>query len=301
MARVVIIGCGNVGMSFAYQLVTHRNKVSELVLIDINKDKACGEAKDLEHASVYNVNNIKIWAGEYKDCDNADIVVITAGKVQDKKQTRADLIKCNAKIMESIVESIKKTKFKGIYLVVTNPVDVMTQVVQVASGFPHERVIGSGTTLDTARLRHLISQELNIDSRNIKAYVLGEHGDSSFVPWNSCSVGLIPIMDKLSCEQRDKVLYLTRTEAYDIINKKGSTYYGIGVCMANIVDAILENSQSIRTVSSFCEKYGVYLGQPTIIGQSGVQQILSVDLTCDESMAMEKSAETIRGMLKLLR
>ena len=298
MARVVIIGCGNVGMSFAYQAVTQRNKISELVLIDIDRDKACGEAQDLKHAAVYNKNNVRILPGKYSDCARADIIVIAAGEVQGGKQTRAALVKKNAKMIQSIVDKVSETAFNGVYLVVTNPVDVMSHLVKEHSKLPYEKVIGSGTTLDTARLRYHISKEIGIDPRNIHAYVLGEHGDSAFVPWSCCVIGLNRAEVKLTEEQRSRILYHMRTDAYDIINKKGSTYYGIGVCMLDIVDAILEDAKSIKTVSSYCKSHDVYMGQPTILGNKGIERVIAINLPDDEAMAMEKSAEAIRKMMR---
>ncbi len=301
MSKVVIVGCGNVGMSYAFSLVTTKNKVDEIVLIDVLKDKAVGEAMDLTHAATYNSNRIKIRAGEYSDCENADIVCICAGKNQEIGETRRDLINKNYSVYKSIIDEIKKTKFNGIYLIATNPLDVMTYITKKLSNFPAEKVIGSGTVLDTARLRCLIGDKLKISPKNIHAYVIGEHGDSEFVPWSNAIIGLNKATDYLNDDDCSRLLYEVRNSAYDIINKKGNTSYGIGMCLTNITNAILEDSNSIMTVSAYNEENEIYFGMPAIIGRQGIKQVLPLELTTSERDRLNKSIDCIKDTIRQIK
>ena len=295
MAKIVLIGTGNVGMSFAYSLVISRNKVSELVLIDINKAKAEGEAMDLIHAAVYNTNRVKVTAGDYSDCSDADIICICAGAAQLPGETRRDLVQKNTAVFKDIIGQVNKTKFNGIYLIATNPVDVMTQVTQKLSGLPHSRVIGSGTTLDTARLRFILGEELSVNPRNVHAYVIGEHGDTALVPWSVAKVGLNKVTTLLDTTQKDRILHDVRNSAYEIINRKGSTHFGIGVLLKDITEAILEDSNEIKTVSVFCPQYQICMGMPAVIGNKGIVRILDLDLqTLEEKQLLETSVTAIR-------
>ncbi|MCL2570369.1 MAG: L-lactate dehydrogenase [Firmicutes bacterium] len=298
MGKVVLVGCGNVGMSFAFSLVASRNKVSEIVLIDIDEKRADGEAQDLLHASTYSTNRLKIKAGDYSDCHNADIVCICAGVAQKKGETRADLLKRNYNVMKSIVDEIAKTTFDGIYVIATNPVDVMTYAVWQLSGFPHGRVIGSGTTLDTARLRHMIGEELDIHPKNIHSYVIGEHGDTSFIPWSCSVIGLNKARNFLDDDACSRILYKVRTSAYDIINKKGSTYYGIGICLKDIVDSILGDSKSIKTISAYLPDYDVFMGMPTILCAEGATTTFDLELDNLEKDRYDKTIKQIRKMIR---
>lgn len=297
MAKVVLIGCGNVGMSFAYSLVTGKNKTSELILIDINQKKAEGEAMDLHHAAAYNTNRIKIKAGDYSDCGDANIIVICAGAAQLEGETRRDLVNKNYKVFKSIIGQVNKTDFKGVYLIATNPVDVMSQITQQLSGFPHEKVIGSGTTLDTARLRHLVGEDLRIHPKNVHAYVIGEHGDSSFIPWSNAVIGLNKAEGLLGEAKREKFLHDVRTSAYEIINRKGATYYGIGICLLDIVEAITENSNQIKTVSAYSQAHGVYLGIPSILSKKGIVRTILPQLNETETAMLEISVAAIRDTM----
>lgn len=297
MDKVVLVGCGNVGMSYAYSLINSMH-VDEFVIIDINKEKAEGEAIDLAHASAALNKNIVIKAGDYSECANASIVCICAGRNQDKGETRRDLIMKNYQVFKSIIGEINKTPFKGIYLIATNPLDVMTQITQKLSNFPKERVLGSGTTLDTARLRDLVSKELEINPRNIHAYVIGEHGDSEFIPWSNATIGLNKVVSYLSQSKRNAIQEDVRTSAYDIINKKGNTCYGIGVCLRNITKAIFDNANSIFTVSCYDERNGVYIGLPAVIGKNGVKEIFYLELNDEEKRQYEKSVKCIKECIK---
>ncbi len=297
MNKVVLVGCGNVGMSYAYSLINSNLHIDEFVIIDINKEKAEGEALDLSHASAALNKNVKIKAGGYEECNDASIVCICAGRNQEKGETRIDLIYKNYGVFISVVSEINKTKFNGIYLIATNPLDVMTQITQKLSGFPKEKVIGSGTTLDTARLRSLISGELKVNPKNIHAYVIGEHGDSEFVPWSNSIIGLNKATSYLSARVREKIENDVRESAYSIINKKGNTCYGIGVCLMNITKAIFENANSIFTISCYDERNDVYVGLPAIVGKKGVKQVLYLDLNEEEQLKFDFSVKCIKDAL----
>ena len=289
MNKVVLVGCGNVGMSYAFCLVNSASNVDELVLIDINKDKALGEALDLMHASSCSKRKIKIKAGDYSECNDADIVCISAGKNQDIGETRLDLIEKNISVFKSIINEINKTKFNGIYLIATNPLDIMTYVTMKLSNFPANRVIGSGTTLDTARLRFLISEQLDINPKNIHAYVIGEHGDSEMIPWSTARIGLNSVDKYLNKSTKNKILKNVRNSAYEIINKKGNTAYGIGMCLKNITDAIFDNSNTIFTVSTYIDKLKCTIGYPTIINRNGVKDYNYLNMPKEEQDDFNKS------------
>ena len=248
--KVVIIGCGNVGISYAYSLLNQRTFVNELVLIDINKEKALGEAMDLNHGLAYSPSKINIYAGDYNDCHDAKIVVIAAGANQKENETRMDLIYKNNTIFKSIINDVMQSGFSGIFIIATNPVDVLTYQTWKFSGLDYKKVIGTGTTLDTARLRFEISDATNINTKNIHAYVLGEHGDSEFVSWDNAYVGVDDINDYLTKDEQKRIEDNVRNAAYNIIDKKGNTSYGIGMSLTKITNAILGNENTILTVSS---------------------------------------------------
>ena len=300
MNKVVLVGCGNVGMSYAYCLI-NESKVDELVLIDVNQDKALGEALDLLHASSCSKRKIEIKAGRYADCEDADIVCIAAGRNQDKGETRMDLIDKNIQVYKSIIGEINKTGFNGIYLIATNPLDVMTFVTLKLSGFAKGRVIGSGTTLDTARLRYLISKELDIAPSNIHAYVIGEHGDSEMIPWSNARIGLSHVDDFLSSAAQKRITKQVKNSAYEIINKKGNTAYGIGMCLRNITDAILNNSNSIFTVSTYHNSIRTCIGMPCIINREGVRESLKLDMTDAEKAEFDSSVKIVKSVTSKLK
>ncbi len=301
MSKIVIVGCGNVGMSYAYSLVVTKCKISELVLIDINKVKAEGEALDLLHASTYNSNRISIKAGDYSDCDDADIICICAGRNQEIGETRRDLINKNYEVFKSIITEINKTKFNGIYLIATNPLDVMTYITYKLSNFPAHKVIGSGTVLDSARLRGLIGAELEVNPQNIHAYVIGEHGDSEFIPWSNAIIGLNKAKLYLDDDQCSRILYNVRTSAYDIINKKGNTCYGIGVCLTDITNAILGDSNKIMTVSAYNKEHDIFFGMPTILNKDGVKKTLFLELNQQEKDFLSQSIECIKNTISQIK
>ena len=296
--KVVIIGCGNVGMSYAYALLNQKTSVNELVLIDLNKDRTQGEVMDLNHCLAFAPSKIDIKVGEYSDCSDASIVVIAAGANQNPGETRMDLINKNSKIFKSIVASVMESGFDGIFLVATNPLDVMTYLTWKYSGLPTNKVIGSGTSLDTARLRYMISDKIKINPKNVHAYVIGEHGDSEFVPWSNASVGLQNIKDFLNDEELDTIYCDVRDAAYTIINKKGATYYGIGMCLVRITNAILNDENTIITVSSYDKDNDIYMGMPTVVNRSGSDSRVYVKLTGGETEKLQKSVDVIKDAIK---
>lgn len=306
--KVVLIGTGFVGMSFAYALL-NQNICNELVLIDINEKKAHGEAMDLNHGLAFSGANMKIYSGKYDDCKDADIVVICAGVSQSPGETRPDLLARNSAVFKSIVEPVVASGFSGIFVIATNPVDVMTHVVKTLSGFPEHRVIGSGTTLDTARLRFLLGEYFSIDPKNVHAYVIGEHGDSEFVPWSQALIGTKPVADIVSKygdrfkqDEMDEISDKVKNAAYEIIEAKTSTYYGIGMSLVRIVKAILKDENSILTVSAYLDgEYGendVYAGVPVVLGRQGVRGHLNITLTEEEQNKFHNSCELLRQYYK---
>ena len=295
--KVVIIGCGNVGMSYAYALLNQRTYVNELALIDLNYDRIVGEAMDLNHCLAFAPSKIDIKAGTYADCKDASIVVIAAGANQNPGETRMDLINKNSKIFKEIVSNVMKNNFNGIFLVATNPLDVMTYLVQKYSGIPYHKVMGSGTSLDTARLRYLVGKKISVNPKNVHGYVIGEHGDSEFVPWSNVNIGLQNIDEFLNQEEKNNVEKSVREAAYEIINKKGATYYGIGMCLVRITNAILGNENAIITVSNYDGENGIYIGLPAIINKTGVSKKMKVNLTQSEIQKFQNSVNIIKDAI----
>lgn len=302
--KVVIVGTGMVGMSYAYSLL-NQSACDELVLIDANQKRAEGEAMDLNHGLAFANSSMTIYAGTYDDCQDADIVEISAGVAQKPGESRLDLLKRNTAVFRSIIEPVTASGFNGIFLVATNPVDIMTRITCDLSGFNAHRVLGSGTALDSARLRYLLGAYLKTDVRNIHAYVMGEHGDSEFVPWSQALMATRPILEICREEndpaeqcQLDKIEEEVRTAAYRIIEAKNATYYGIGMALTRITKAILGNERSVLTVSAMLRgEYGqknVYVGVPCIINRNGLQKILPLHLTEEELEKLSHSCETLR-------
>ena len=301
--KLVLVGTGFVGMSFAYSMVSQGIGVNELVLIDVQKEKAEGEAMDLSDGLPCSPSHhMTIKAGDYSDCSDADIVVITAGLNQKPGQTRLELSEANAKIMKEITESVVESGFKGIFVVASNPVDIMTKVVQEVSKFPTNKVIGSGTALDTSRLRFQIGKYLDVSSKNIHAYVMGEHGDSSFVPWEHAYVGCKSMIDIMNDSKRnlsdlDKIYIEVRDSAYEIINRKKATYYGIGLGLTKIIKNILNDTNEILTVSAYLNgEYGhkdIYIGMPVIINSNGAREILELDLSIENQKKLDESCNIL--------
>jgi len=309
VSRVALIGAGFVGSSYAFALL-NQGIVSELVIIDQNERKAEGDAMDLNHGIPF-TTPMRIWAGDYSDCKDADIVVITAGVNQKPGETRLDLIGKNSSIFKQIVSSIMESGFNGIFIVATNPVDVLTYVTWKYAGVSPERVIGSGTILDTARLRYMLSDAFQMDAHNIQAYIMGEHGDTELPIWSNTYVGARPMMDyvteNMGITQADLDYYFTsvRDAAYHIIDRKGATYYGIAMGLARLTKAIVRSENSILSVSSLLTgQYGlddVYIGVPSVINHTGVREILELRLTDDEMSKFHHSAKVLKEAIQSIK
>ena len=300
--KVVLVGAGFVGMSMAYSLL-NQGGVDELILIDVNKDKAVGEEMDLSDGLPYSPHKMNIKAGDYDECKDANIVVITAGLAQKPGQSRLELAIENTKIVKEITNKVMENEFKGIFIVATNPVDLMSYVVLKTSKLPKAKVIGSGTVLDTARLRYLIGEYLKVSNKNVHAYILGEHGDSSLVPWEHCYIGCKKMMDimkdnHLPIEDLEKIHNKVWNAAYEIIEKKKATYYGIGMALNRIIKAILNDENAILTVSTYQEgeykQEGIYIGVPAIINKRGVKEILQLNLNEKDQEKFDKSCKIMR-------
>lgn len=302
--KVVLVGCGMVGMSFAYAML-NQNTCDELVLIDVDKKRAIGEALDLNHGLAFSNSHMRIWAGEYHDCSDADVVVICAGIPQKPGESRRELLKKNTEVFRSIIDPITESGFNGIFLVASNPVDVMTHITYRLSGFNPRRVIGSGTTLDSARLRYMLGNYIHSDPRSVHAYVIGEHGDSEFIPWSHAMLATKPILDiidesngLLDKSELGKIEEDVRTAAYKIIEAKRATYYGIGMALTRIVKAILGDENSVLTVSANLKgeygQSGLYIGVPCVINKNGIQRILEFNLTEEEKLKFEESCKIVK-------
>lgn len=302
--KVVLIGTGMVGMSYAYALL-NQSVCDELVLIDINEERAKGEVMDLNHGLAFSAANMKIYAGTYQDCNNADIVVICAGVAQKPGESRLDLLQRNTKVFRSIISPVTESGFNGIFLVATNPVDIMTRITCVLSGFNPRRVLGSGTALDTARLRYLLGEYFSVDPRNVHAYVIGEHGDSEFVPWSQAMFATKPILDicaqsknRCSYQDMENISNQVRGAAQQIIKAKQATYYGIGMALVRITKAIFGDENSVLTVSAMLrgeyDEHGVYVGVPCIVNRNGVRKVLSLPLNEKELKQFKQSCKTLQ-------
>ncbi|WCK54579.1 L-lactate dehydrogenase [Aneurinibacillus sp. Ricciae_BoGa-3] len=303
--KVALIGTGFVGSSYAFSLL-NQGVVNELVLIDVNKEKAQGEASDLNHGLPFS-SAMKIWAGTYQDCHDADIVVITAGANQAPGETRLDLIDKNIKIFKSIVGEVMASGFDGIFLVATNPVDILSYATWKFSGLPSERVIGSGTILDTARFRYLLGQYFSIDPRNVHAYIIGEHGDTELPVWSHTSIGSRPIQKCIKNkpempQELDRLFINVRDAAYQIINRKGATYYGIAMGLVRLTKAILGDENSVLTVSTLLNGYyglqDIYIGVPAIINRNGIREIVELELAEDEAAKLQHSANVLKQAMQ---
>jgi L-lactate dehydrogenase len=307
--KVTIIGAGFVGSTTAYTLMIS-GLVSELVIIDINKDKAEGEVMDLNHGMQF-VRPVRVYHGDYSDCTGSDIIIITAGANQKPGETRIDLLNRNASIFKSIITEILKYNTDCILLVVTNPVDILTYVTWKLSGFPASKVMGSGTVLDTARFRYLLGRHAGIDPRNVHAYIIGEHGDTEVAAWSLTNIAGMS-MEKF-CESCGKcegqlskydIYNDVKNAAYEIIKRKSATYYAVALAVKRIVEAIVRDENSILTVSSLLnDKYGVSdvcLSLPTIVNANGINSVLDLPLSSEEISLFKKSAESMKNLISNL-
>jgi L-lactate dehydrogenase len=308
--KIVIVGAGAVGSTFAYSLLI-RGLAAQIAIVDINKDRAEGEAMDLNHGLSF-AYPTRIWAGDYSDCKDADIVVIAVDKGQKIEQSRLELAQGNFQIMKELIPNITEYNKDCILLVVTNPLDVMTYAALKLSGFPKSRVIGSGTALDTARLRYLLGEYLQVDPRNVHAYIIGEHGDSEVPVWSLANVGGIKLRDycpickvPYNIEDFDRLFLKVRNAGYDIIKRKGRTFYAVALAMTKIVESILRNENAVLTVSSYLQNYhgvsNICLSVPTVLNRNGVRETLEIPLDDREIKDLQKSAAIIRNVAESLR
>lgn len=305
--KVVIVGAGAVGSTFAYALA-QKSLADEIALIDVNPEYAEGQVLDLAHGLPY-YPSVEIKVGRKEDYADAQVVVITAGAKQAPGESRLDLLQKNSRMIEDIIDEIVSQDSQAIIVITSNPVDVLTYVALKRSGWPKNRVIGSGTVLDSARFRYLLSQHCNVDVGNVHAYILGEHGDSEFAAWSMTHVGGVPIDEYCpmcnNCDdwetQREEIVKTVRESAYHIINYKGATYFAIGMALTRIVGTILQDQRSVLTVSTLLEgEYGidaVCLGIPCIVGKDGVSQVIEASLPPEENELLQKSAATLKHAL----
>ncbi|MFC3800203.1 L-lactate dehydrogenase [Cohnella sp. GCM10012308] len=295
--RIVVVGAGAVGSTTAYTLML-RNRVDELVLIDANHKKAVGDALDMNHGMPF-LGGGDLWAGSYEDCKDADIIVITAGAAQREGESRVDLLKRNAVIIDSIVEEVLKYNTTGILLIASNPVDIMSYITWKKSGWPVERIIGSGTLLDSARFRYLIGEKLKIDPRSVHGHIVGEHGDSELPLWSLANIAGAEL--SLSDADKDEIFTNTRDAAYQIISAKGATYYAIALALDRICTAILRDEGAVLNVSTLLHDYhgvsDVFLGVPCVVDRQGVRGIIDIKISDFERELLHRSADKLRNLI----
>lgn len=307
LRKAAIIGCGFVGSASAFALMD-KALFSELVLVDANRQRAEGEAMDLSHGLPY-LNPMKVYAGDYQDIKDAAVIVITAGAAQKPGETRLDLINKNVAIMKSIIAQIKEVGVEGILLIVANPVDILTHVALKESGLPKNRVFGSGTVLDTARFKYLLSERLDVDARNVHAIVIGEHGDSELCVWSVANVSGIPLMDFAEVrgithheEEMERIYTDVRDSAYEIIARKGATYYGVARAVARICSCIVNNEHTMLPVSVELEGTyglnGLALSIPSLVGRDGIESVLELPLNVRERRQLQASAEALQEVIQ---
>ena len=301
--RVVLVGTGFVGSSYAYSML-NQGICEEFVLVDLNEKKAEGEAMDLRHGLPFAPHTTKIWKGSYADCKTADIVVLTAGANQKPGETRLDLVEKNTNIFRGIISQIMESGFDGIFLVAANPADILTYATWKFSGLPKERVIGSGTILDTARFRYELGNYFDVDTRNVHAYIIGEHGDTELPVYSHVNLGAKPLAKALETKENykqedlDEMFVNVRDAAYHIIERKGATYYGIGMGLTRITKAILQDENSILTVSTLLEgEYGhedIYIGVPCVVNRQGVREVVELELNEKEKAQFAHSVKVLK-------
>lgn len=305
--KVAIVGCGFVGSATAFCLM-QSGLFSEMVLIDADHDKAEGEALDIAHGIPF-VGHVDIYAGGYDDIVDAAIVIVTAGANQKPEETRLDLVHKNVGIYKSIIPEIAGRNYQGILLIVSNPVDILTYVACRLSGMPENRVLGSGTVLDSARLKYKLGEHLNVDSKSVHAFIIGEHGDSEIAAWSSANVSGVPLND--FCEMRghfqheesmERIAEEVKNSAYEIIAKKRATYYGIAMSVRRICEAIVRNERSILPISRMIHgEYGIEgiaLSMPAVVGRDGVETRVPIALNGEEQAKLKNSADTLAEVLK---
>lgn len=299
----MIIGTGNVGASIGFSLVSQRTAVNELVLVDINTEDAEGEAMDLRNTLAVSPTYLKISSGNYEnDTKDTDIAVITAGTAQRKNgETRMELLSRNAKILKSIIQNLLDNSFHGILLIVSNPVDVMSYLAMQYSDFPSQKIIGSGTILDSARLRYRLAEKLKISPKSVHAYQIGEHGDSEFAIWSTANVGGQSINKILKKSELAQIEEETKMEAYRIIEKKGATYYGIGACVTSLINCIFNDERRVLPVSTYDPFTDTFFGFPTVIGRKGIIRRLDTELSEEEELKLQSSINVIKKAINSVK
>lgn len=293
MKKIVLIGCGNVGISYISSLINQNIKDLTIAIIDANEIKTKGEIIDFNHCLPFLNSSITIYYGSYKDCYNADLVVICAGARQEKNETRLDLLTKNANLIKDIVIKVVENGFQGIFLNATNPLDVMCYLIFKYSNFPSNKVIGTGTYLDTARLKFNLKEMVNNDYNQIQAYVLGEHGDSSMIPWSN-----VKIKKTLTLEEKEHIENKVKSAGYELINAKGYSSSAIGVCLASVTQSIINDDQKEICLSNYDECNNVFYGYPAIIGKEGIKKRVKLNLTDQEKEKLEESIKIIKEAIK---
>lgn len=310
-SKIAIVGTGLVGSSTAFSLMT-QGVCDEILMIDINEEKALGEVMDLNHCIEYLNRNTKVIRGSYDKCGDVDIVVITAGAPPKQGQTRLDTLELSAKIVESIVNPIMKSGFKGHFIVISNPVDMIAYHVYKISGLPKSHIIGTGTSLDSARLKNFIGDLLNVDPRSVQGYSMGEHGDSQIVPWSHVTVGgksfyeiLEDNRERVGDVDLDKLVLETARAGWEVYNRKGTTYYAIATAAVGIIKAIINDENKIIPVSTLLEgEYGendVFCGVPAVLNADGVKEVLEIHMTDEELVKFKKSVSLIRQYIQKIK
>ena len=299
--KIMIVGTGNVGASIAFALINQRTAVNEIVLTDILAKDAEGEAMDLRDALAVAPSYIKISNGTYKDAKDCDVVVIAAGAHQQPGMTRMELLEKNINVLKGMIDQIMASGFNGIFLIVTNPLDILTYYAYRFSGLPSERVIGSGTVLDSARLRSRIASYLNINPKSVHAHQIGEHGDTELTLWSLADVGGQKVTELLDKKTRDGISEYVKNEAYDIIEKKGATYYGIATCVAQILNSILNDEMRVLSVSSYDHFSDTCFGFPSIVGRRGIIRRLDLKLSEHEGIELQKSINALKKAIKSVK
>lgn len=298
--KIMIIGTGNVGASIGYCFLNQRTAVNHLTLMDLNQADAEGEVLDLEDALAVAPSHLKLTPGTLADAKDSDIIIIAAGAPQNPGETRLELLTKNATIIKQLIPQIVQTGFQGIFLIVSNPVDLLTYLTFKYSGFPAHKVIGSGTILDSARLRSGLAKRLQLHPKSIHAYQIGEHGDSEFALWSSAHIAGQPLSALFTTTELNHIEDQARQKAYDIIAKKGSTYYGIGACVVHLVNSILSDEHRILPVSSYDEYNDIFYGFPTVINRSGASYRVNTPLSETEGIKLQRSINILRQNLQTI-
>lgn len=298
MNKVVVIGTGNVGKSYVLSLINQNINIDELILVDVDNKKALGNAMDLSHTAVFTNSNVIIKAGSYMDCKGAKIVVIAAGVNQRSNESRLELLSRNNDIIKNITKKVVSSGFKGIFLVATNPVDIMTYMVRKYSEFDSSKVIGTGTLIDTARCKFLLSEKINVNPKDIDLFVLGEHGDSMLIPWSNVRVGSLDIKDIILSSDLKQIEKIVKKCGYRIIDLKGETSFTLALCLTTITDAIINNKSLVLSVSA--PYNGIYLGMPSVINKNGIKGVMKIKLTNEELNKLEDSIEILKENINSL-